>query len=66
MGHVTRSRSHAVGAIGYANGFAEKQGMDAFGFEDEHSAEWNWSLTGGYKFWRKLFDSFDIDTPAPR
>jgi hypothetical protein len=39
--------------------------MDGFGFEDEHSAEWNWSLTGSYKFWRKLFVSFQIPTTAP-
>jgi hypothetical protein len=66
LGHVVRSRSHAVGAVGYANGcISSKVGMDGFGFEDEHSAEWNWSLTGSYKFWRKLFVSFQIPTTAP-
>ena len=67
LGYVTCSRSHAVGAVGYANGcISSKVGMDGFGFGDEHSAEWNWSLTGSYKFWRKLFVSFQIPTTAPQ
>jgi hypothetical protein len=65
MGHVTKSRSHAAGALGHTNGsISSKVGMDSFGFEDEHSAEWNWSLSASYRFWRQLFDSFDIPTPA--
>jgi hypothetical protein len=67
FGHVVRSRSDAVGAVGNANGsISSKVGMDGFGFGSEHNAEWNWSLTTGYKFWRKLFDSFDIPTTAPK
>ena len=67
MGHAVKSRSNAVGAVGYANGcISSKVGMDGFGFGDEHSAEWNWSLTGSYKFWRKLFVSFQIPTTAPQ
>ena len=67
MGHAVKSRSNAVGAAGYANGcISSKVGMDGFGFGDEHSAEWNWSLTGSYKFWRKLFVSFQIPTTAPQ
>ncbi len=67
MGHVTKSRSHAAGALGHTNGsISSKVGMDSFGFEDEHSAEWNWSLPASYRFWRQLFDSFDIKTPAQK
>jgi hypothetical protein len=65
MGYVTKSRSHAAGAVGNTNGsISLKIGMDSFGFEDEHSAEWNWSLASSYRFWRQLFESFRIPTPA--
>jgi hypothetical protein len=67
MGHVVKSRSDAVGAVGNTNGsISSKVGMDGFGFDKEHSAEWNWSLTSSYKFWRKLFVSFQIPTTAPQ
>jgi hypothetical protein len=69
MGHVVKSRSDAVGAVGYAalgGSISSSVGMDGFGFDKEHSAQWNWSLTSSYKFWRKLFVSFQIPTTAPQ
>jgi hypothetical protein len=68
MGYVVKSRSDAVGAVGYAalggGSISSSVGMDGFGFDKEHSAQWNWSLIHSYKFWRKLFVSFQIPTTA--
>jgi hypothetical protein len=67
MGHVVKSRSDAVGAVGYAGGSVSSAvNMNTYGFEEEHSAQWNWSLTSSYNFWRELFDSYDIPTTAPK
>lgn len=66
MAHVTCSRSDAAGAVGYVGGsISSAVAMNACGFEEEHSAQWNWSLTSSYTFWRKLFESFQIPTTAP-
>jgi hypothetical protein len=68
MGYVTKSRTRAAGARQDTGGSVVSfvnMGVGGFGFGDEHSAEWVYSIQATYPFWKEILTKFDIEVTNP-
>jgi len=61
MAYAVHSRTRTIGAEGGANGAIDgKVDMDAYGFDTEHSAEFDFRAQQTTAFYNRLLDEFDI------
>jgi hypothetical protein len=62
MGYVTRSRSWAAGRkLALGGRVTCTVDMGPWGFGEEHSAEWVYSIQKTYPFWKEVLKKFDVD-----